>query len=419
MFPSQKQVFDIRHSGGSYSKRSRKMETLVFALLVVLFVVLALLPLAAYLFFLCGTFLEEGTGKLALKLGAYCKTLVAKTGFTIDAEGTIVPGYEKHLLGGWRWVGLWPFYRVFKKRMFRWAKVKVNDKGVHVVEEKEESNVSKLLVRFYVYGFQSVNAEDSNLVPVNSLWSITAWTSNLKRAWLDTEDWFGALRSRILPYIRHHVSLHTYQDIIAKDDVRLDIEVKDTLTAEGILDELCNRHGIHVIAIECVDISPDEKFRVDTLKKWQADREAKAELVKQRVGAMSFAAETSGREISMISKWLGIPVKKLQTELRAAITADPANGFENWLKKYPVVQKNWNLIQQKQLGVRPNLFGNADGTPLDPVLAGIAALISLAKSSNNLAANSPSGPAGNPAGGQGTQGQQGGGNLTPPPPGMI
>ena len=371
------------------------METLVFVLKIVLSCVVALVPLvAAYLFFLCGTFLEEGTGKLVLKLGAYCKTLVAKTGFTVDAAGTIVQGFERHLLGGWRWVGFWPIYRVFRKKMFRWTKTKSDG----TLEEKEDQNVEKLLLRFYVYGMKSENAEDKNLVPVNSSWSITAWTKNLKNAWLDTEDWFGAFRSRILPYIRHHVSLHTYQDIIAKDDVRLDKEVWDTLKKENIIDELRNRHGIDVVAIECVDISPDERFRVDTLKKWEAEREAEAELVKQKIGAMSFAAETSGREISMISQWLGISVDKLQEELRATIAADSANGFENWLKKYPVVSKNWNLIQQKQLGVRPNLFGNADGSPLDPVLAGIAALISLAKSSGaGPTGTPPTAPGGNPA----------------------
>ena len=356
-----------------------------FPIATVLVLFFFCVPFAAYLFFLCGTFLEEGTGKLALKLKAFHKTLVAKQGYGVDQDENIVdtthdPNFtqfaEYHPLGGWRWVGIWPIYRVFKKDTFRWAKMKPDD----TLEDKEDRNVSRLLLRYYVYGIKSDDAEDKNLVPVNSLWSITAWTINLKNAWLDTEDWFGAFRGRIKPYIRHHVSLHTYQDIIAKDNVRLDKEVKDTLITEGIIDELRNRHGIHIIAIECVDISPDPSYREDTLKRWRAEREAEANLRRQEVEAKAFAAQTAGAELEMIASMSGIPAEDLQRAiqegLEEAVSADPEHGLENWMKAHP---KYWDLIQKKLLGVRPVLFGNADGSKLDPLTAAIASLISLAK----------------------------------------
>lgn len=326
------------------------MGTILFELAqFCLFSAVVLFPfaVAAYLFFLCGTFLEEGTGKLVLKFGAYHKTLIARTGFTVDARGNIVIGQERHLLGGWRWVGLWPIYRVFKKETFRWTKTKPDGK----LEDKEDHNVSKLLLRFYVYGMKSENAEDKNLVPVNSSWSVTAWTINLKNAWLDTEDWFGTFRSRILPYIRHHVTLHTYQDIIAKDDVRLDKEVEATLLKEGILDELRNRHGIHVVAIECVDISPDEKFRVDTLKRWEAEREAERRRL-ERLGS------TSGAVMAMIADQIGVDVKEIQAEFKKSSVKA--------LKKYAgLIRMNRDFVL-RQMGldagaVRQYYFHGAKG----------------------------------------------------------
>jgi len=290
-------------------------------LIVVLVLVVAVLT---YLFLRCGTFLEEGTGKLVLKFGAYHKTLIVKTGFTTDEEGKIVEGEERHLLGGWRWVGLWPIYKVFVKDKFRWAKIQSDG----TVQEKEEENVKELLVRYYTYGLKLENAEDQNLVPTNSFWAVTAWTSNLKKAWLDTQDWFGTFKNRLLPYIRHHISLHTYQDIIADKETRLDKEVWETLDKEGIFKELEDLHGIKIVKIECKDISPDETYRKATLRKWEAERVAE-----ERLGS------TSGAVMRMIADQTGASLD----EIRAEFKTDPGAA----LKRYQgLIKINKDFVEQ-------------------------------------------------------------------------
>jgi len=196
-----------------------------------------------------------------------------------------------------------------------------------------------------------------------------------------------------------------------------------SIGCEAIFDEVESQWGLEIIkdSIIVTDIGYDADYQEALKAESQVKLQAKAELMKQKIGAMSFAAQTSGTEITMISKWIGIPVKRLQQELRSAIKADSKNGFEKWLKKYPIVRKNWNLIQQKQLGVRPNLFGNADGSPMDPLTTALATLISLAKSSSaGPTGTSPTNPGGKGDKGQG--GRQGGRRKnppSPPAPGML
>ena len=59
------------------------------------------------------------------------------------------------------------------------------------------------------------------------------------------------------------------------------------------------------------------------------------------------------------------------------------------------------VVAQRALGVKPNLFGNADGSALEPVTATLASLISLAKGTVTTPSTQPptSGQGGNPGGG--------------------
>lgn len=305
----------------------------------------------AYLFFLCGTFLEEGTGKLVLYLGAYYRTVIAKKGHTVNEKDDIVDGEEFHPLGGWRWVGWWPFFYVFEKETFRWTKTKPDDS----LEDKTDHNVSKLLVRYYVYGIKSDDAEDKNLMPVHSLWSVTAWTKNLKKAWLDTEDWFGAVRGRFKPYIRHCVSLYTYEELVKSPDIRLDRLVEEKLRAEGIIGKLSDDYGFEIVAIECVDISPDEKFRVDTLKKWEAEREAEKRKLERK-------GSTTGALVEMLADLVGDGSADDIKSIKAEFKADPNVALEKY--KGLIEMNKEFIVQQMALdagSLRRYYFNGAQG----------------------------------------------------------
>ncbi len=302
-----------------------------------------------YLIFICGIFLEEGTGAIALKNGAYYKTLICKQDHRVnEPEGDIVRGYEWHPFGGWRWVGLWPYFRLFVKREFHWTKTAPGQKEL---EDREDFNLYRFLIRFYTYGIKSDDAEDVNGVPVHSLWSFTAWTSNLRKAWLDTQDWFTSFRDRTKPYIRHHVGQHTYENIIAKPDIRLDKLVEETLRGEGIFKALNGMHGLTIEATECVDISPDAKYREDTTKTFRGEQEAKrrrSELV----------GSTSGAVMEMIADQTGTSLKTIKREFKK----DPDAA----LKKYESLIKLNQDFVVRSMGlnagaVRQYYFSGAQG----------------------------------------------------------
>ena len=352
------------------------------------------------------TFVKEGTAKIVLKFGAFDKVLLAKTGYAMDADGNIGPGEQElglfELLGGLRFVGI-RFIHTIYKRDFTWVKSLPDG----VMQDRSEADVDFILASVdYQYGLRITKAESKDLLDLNAQITLTARVVNPYKALFAVKDWFDAVVVRIAPAVREYISNHTYEEIISDPKSQLDRDVIKQLRLKGedgsysIIDKLRDFYGIEVLALETVNIDPDETYRKATLEKWQAERDAEAELVKQRVGALSFASETSGREISMISQWLGTPVADLQTELRAAITADPDHGFEKWLSKYPVASRNWNLIQQKVLGVRPTLVGDASGGQLDPLVQLLAIYQSL-KSSGVTPVTS-----GNPTAGQGNAAAQ-------------
>jgi len=148
-----------------------------------------------------------------------------------------------------------------------------------------------------------------------------------------------------------------------------------------VFDEIRNQWGVEIVpnSISVGDVRLPQQIQDAQRAKFQAELEAQAELLRQEIGANTFAAQTSGAEVAMLSKWTGRPVAELQKEVKDAVATDAEHGLENWLKKYPMVAKNWALIQNKQLGVRPNLYGNADGSSMDQLMVALMSLISLAK----------------------------------------
>lgn len=357
---------------------------------------------------LCFAYVAEGTSKSVVRAGGYIKTLFAKKGYRLNSDGYVVPLNQGEkpeyaaFWGGIRWVSLLKPLGIDKIYTRTMKFVKSLPDGY---EKRADKNTDFLLTGTqYQYTLLFEKAEDSEGLPLSGQMTMTARIVNPYKALFLVKDWFDALVGRVLPRVRQYISEHTYDKIINDPGTQLDKDVfkllqksdDADLKKRNILQILWEEYGVDLVALETVNVDPPPEYRETTLQKFRAEQEAGADLRRQEIEASAFAAQTSGTEIAMLSKWTGKPVEDLQKELQAAITADPDHGFETWLKKYPVVAKNWNLIQQKQLGVKPNLFGNADGSSLDPVMSTIASLISLAKGSGSSSSSTPSG---NPSGG--------------------
>lgn len=356
------------------------METLIQILGILAVVVVGFLALTPV--FLRLVVVKEGNYVSFLYLGRHSFRAFELTGYCFDTLGFIAPGVGPNSLGEcwciWKFGG-WVFY-------LKWLVVPVQyrdkneDDGfgdgvyVHLNEMQQELALDKeetappenvaldvkyiMVIRIvnpYLYLFMA--PKDAKQQIANSIDAIM-------RGW-----------------VRAGNEKHA-QDAKGNGP-KLWIELvnnvgPDALNCQPIFDKRRNEWGVEILkdSIVVSNINYDKEYQ-DALK-------AKSQ---QELQAIAFAASTSGAEISMISKWTGKGIADLQAEVQTAIVADPEHGFENWLKKYPIVQKNWNLIQQKQLGVRPTLFGNADGSALDPLTATLAALFTVARGAGNSTGN--------------------------------
>jgi len=354
----------------------------------------------------CFTFVEESTAKAVIRFGGLKKMLFAKNGWQLDKDDELVEvkGY-KHPFGGLRFVGLLKplgFDKIYTYT-FDWVKVMPDKEGSYVLEQRHEENVDYILVdQIYVYGLNIRGKEvvDKDLVPVEVSLALPAKIVGPRKALFDTTDWFNTFISLIDPAVRNYVNTKSYREIITLSGNDLGKDVMKRLVKLGIAGEngkLETLYGIRLMAIECKGIKLEGEYQDEQTEKWKAEQDAEADKKRQEIESDAFANETALTELKMLATSVGVTAKDLQTQLKksmkAAIKADPVNGLQKWMESQ---KKYWTLVQQKQLGVKPILFGNADGSSMDPLTATLASLISLAK------------------GGSSSSGT--GGAATPPPP---
>jgi len=214
------------------------------------------------------TFIQEGTARIILKAGEFHKVLIQWEGKTLDGEGNVIPGRERHLFGGLRYCGLWPLYAIYKYK-FQWTGVK--DNGEFDPHPPEE--LDYILLMDDVYGFEVPSGEDKDLVPLDVGLTLTVRVVNPYKALFAIQNWYETMVNRIRPYVRDFLTTGTYEKLI-KDTTRIDRGIWSRLTSEGILDEFKDNYGVEIKKIEVKDINPREEYREATMKAWLGEREA-------------------------------------------------------------------------------------------------------------------------------------------------
>lgn len=366
-----------------------------------LFALVVLAPVAVYLAF-CLTYVAEGTAKNVIRFGGYVKTLLAKKGYKLSSDGYVVPlqiGERPQypaILGGLRWVSLLKPLGIDKiySRTMRWVKALPDG----TFELRADENTDFVLAGTQVqYGLEFSSAEDKTKLPLSGKMTMTAMIVNPYKALFLVREWFDALVGRVLPRVRQYISEHEYDKIINDPGTQLDKDVFDLLGQpdradpqnRSILKILRDEYGIELVALETVNVDPPEGYREATLAKWKAQQTADKDV-----------EETAGRILKSVAMSAHISVKELKKKLKKD---DKLRGIPNAQGGFKEdFDKAWDQVKRDRAGsgLRDVRVGNADGTNLDPVTAWAASLISLAK---GVGQN----PSGNPAGGQGNQGQQG------------
>lgn len=340
----------------------------------------------------CFAFVRESTGRAVMRAGAYMKMLFAKKGWELDKEcnlvgdGNLKKAWWQHLFGGLRFVGFWPFDRIFT---YNWDWNKSLPDGT--LKAKHEDDVSSILVgQDYVYGMEIKGDDvvDAELVPIETSWALTAQICNPKKALFDVDAWFSAFLARVRPYIRDYINAHKFADIISDNDKHIDRDVLALLVERGIVQELRDRYGIDLRAVECKGIRPAGKYQDAQTEKWQAQRDVERDRAK-RLGStvvvmFDMIAEATKRQ--------GQTSEARREEVQAEFNASPARA----LRRYAgLIEMNRTFIDE-QIGadagaLRHYYFhGASGGLDIVALLGDVLRSGQVAKSSKDPGNPNPS-----------------------------
>jgi hypothetical protein len=224
------------------------------------------------------TFVKEGTVKTVVKGHKFYKALVQFKGYRLNNPKTmvaVVRGVDKkHWFGGLRYYGLWPVMDIFVYP-FQWTGITEGGK----LEPHEIEWLDYIYVKDDIYGFEVLEAEDKELMPLNIILTFTVRIINPYKALFVIENWYETLINRSRPYVRDFLTTGTYREFIA-DPQRIGIGISQRLEEEEILKELKGRYGIDIRKIEVNAINPANKeFRDATMEKVLAERKKEAVIV--------------------------------------------------------------------------------------------------------------------------------------------
>jgi len=341
---------------------------------------------------------REGTATAFETLGRFTFCAFELVGHCFDATGFIVPSAGSNSFGGSSWIlriyGLVLYVRFFV------APVKYRDKND---DDGFGSGYSVLLNQIQRdFTIKKAETTKGEAIPLSLKVAFKMKVVNIYLfLFIAPKDVIAKVIEIMEAIVRAWINARKYDEIQEVNSNGGKMLGQFSNDVKDFIKKVKDDWGVDIL---------EESISIMDVGLLEEDQKAFAEKKRQKLKTAAGAQELLGGMLEVEALSMGLDAKGENKDINAAI-AELRNTSEGRKKLEAMVAKANLVVTQRALGVKPNLFGNADGTPLDPVLAGFAALISLAKSSNSPATNPPSGPSGNPASGQGqgTQGQQGGG----------
>lgn len=211
------------------------------------------------------TFVNEGTAKVVMRTGKAFRVLIQYEGRALDQDGNLVPGEERHLFGGLRWIGLWPFHYLYRYG-FEWGSSQ--EDGTLVVKAEE---LDYILLKQDVYAFEMGEVEDSDALPLRVRVLLTIKIANPYKALFTVHKWLETVINRFQPMVRDRIGESSYRELLVQ---------KGSLGGElyrasgKIRRRFLSQYGVEVLAVEVGKIDPPEAQREETLRAWTAQREA-------------------------------------------------------------------------------------------------------------------------------------------------
>ncbi|MBU2635320.1 SPFH domain-containing protein, partial [Patescibacteria group bacterium] len=302
------------------------------------------------------TQVEEGTGKVVMRLGQAVRGLIQyKDRILKGPDWDVAPGQEKHLLGGLRWVGIWPFYYIYKHTQ-RWTSVRENGEAISHEEELDST-----LFKEKIYHLRLEGAEDKDGIPIDVDILITGRVVKLYKALFGPHNYLEQVLNRTRPFFREYVRNYSFMELSAQEqraggDLWERLEKKEMVNdfdEDGNIQkvgEFEKDYGFQVKdgGIEMKNITPPKEYQEAQTQKYLAQMEA------ERI-----TGETIGAVINMMAASRGITAEEMQGKI------DKSTMLQKELREYCFETLHIKMAIDGGSYVKIDVSKNVEGTKKD------------------------------------------------------
>lgn len=225
------------------------------------------------------TFVDEGTAKVVVRGKKFVKAIMVWKGRSFDSEWNIIEKETKSFwdfFGGLRWVGIYPFDKVYAYK-FRWTTLDHQGK----IEVHEQRWQDYVFLQDDYYAFMIEEAEDKNSVPLGFIMVMTSAPSNVYRYLFNAENSLELTIAKIGPAIRDIIGEYSYEEMIGEEikgkgpdeKFELDKTFMEILKDRKFFEKL-DYYGINVKNLQAKELDPPSSYREATLTKRTKEYEA-------------------------------------------------------------------------------------------------------------------------------------------------
>lgn len=306
---------------------------------------------------------EEGKGKAFKFLGKYCCSIMSLDNFHFGPSGFIEPGVganstKKHWsiwkIGGW----------IFYIRWFvtpTWYSEQNNEDGFGGGDNVFLNQIQR--------GFTLEKAETKEDIPVNLKAAFVMKVVNIYFfLFTAPKDVIAKVIEIMESIARAWIKGNEYKKVqeVSSNGGKIWDHFEDDSKAaiKSTIKKIKEDWGVDILpeSISIMDVGLLEK-----------DQDVFAEMERQKRLTAAAAQEILGGMLEIKAYSMGVPsVKEAIVELKK--TSKGQSELE------AMETRAFQVVVQRALGIKPNLFGNVDGSSMDPITGAVASLIALAKS---------------------------------------
>ncbi|MFY9492916.1 MAG: SPFH domain-containing protein [Minisyncoccia bacterium] len=175
-------------------------------------------------------------------------------------------------LGGLRWIGIWPFYKIHRYD-FRWTSLRGQlptgyTAGATNYEQTRVQNIDYILVQQATYLLDLTGIEDQDQLSIKIKLVWTTQVVNPFKALFRVRNWLETSADRLLTHIRRNFAANTWKVFQSQENINVMLQ--------PIADELERLYGVKTIGVEVIELIPPEEFRgaAEKIRMAQADATA-------------------------------------------------------------------------------------------------------------------------------------------------